>query len=138
MGLYSGNTATDNTFLISPDQLVADPSTNASLSWTPESWDVTSLLAPYAGQPVTLDLRVEAFVDAFGSTANVNVAGGFDDVAATFAGVPPTPEPSTWLMLAGALLLMAVGKQCAENRRARVTKSRASGLATAAPLVPSR
>ena len=107
--LYQGNTATDNTFFISNMGIVVNPFTDTNIPWTGFSWDVSSILAPYAGQLVTLDIRTFAFAGT-GTSPTVNLGAGFDQVTATFASPTTVPEPATWLSLVAGCALLAAGK----------------------------
>ena len=83
---------------------VINPDSAGSVPWTAFSGDITSILAPYAGQTLTLELESISFYDTRGGgVGNVNtLSTGFDNVQISVN----TPEPGATWMAAGGLALL--------------------------------
>jgi hypothetical protein len=94
--------------------LVINPETAGSIPWTLSTTDITSVLAPYAGETLTFELESVGFYDTRGGgTGNVQtLSTGFDNVQIAVNA----PEPGDLWMAAGGLLLM-MGSRFVRRRR---------------------
>jgi hypothetical protein len=105
--LYQGSTFIDSVVLVS------NPQSAGSIPWTSSYTDLTSVLAPYAGQTLTFELESVDFYDTRGGgTGNVQtLSTGFDNVQLTVNA----PEPGDLWMAAGGLILM-IGSRFVRRR----------------------